>query len=322
MKAVRFREYGGPDVLKIEEVEKPVPQGQQVLIKVRAASINALDWRSMRADPFFIRLMGGGLLKPNDTRLGSDVAGEVEAVGDAVTQFKPGDAVFGCGKGSFSEYMLAKNAYLAFKPANCSFEQAAATPVAGLTALQGYRYAGGVKPGQSVLVQGASGGVGMFAVQLAKAYGAEVTAVCSPRNLEMARSLGADHVIDYTREDFTRNGQCYDLIIAANGYHPIWHYRRALNPKGIYVCAGGKMGQLFQAMLLGPMLSRNGDQKLGSMGIAKVNHADLVILAELLEAGKIDPVIDRSYPIDEIVDAMRYVVEKHPQGKVVITMDL
>ena len=320
MKAVVYTEYGPPDVLKIEEVEKPTPQDKQVLIKVQAASINAGDWREMRADPFLVRLMGGGFLKPKNPRLGSDVSGRVEAVGENVKQFRPGDEVFGCAKGAFAEYVLAREAYLALKPANLSFEKAAAVPVAVLTALQGIRYAGGIRPGQKVLIQGASGGVGTFAVQLAKSFGAEVTAVCSTRNLEMARSIGAHHVIDYTQEDFTRNQQCYDLIFAVNGYHSLSAYKRALCPQGIYVCAGGTLPQIFQAMLLGSLMSRNGDKKMGSMGIAKVNQEDLVYLGELLEAGNIVPVIDRSYPLSEIAEAIRYVEEVHAQGKVVISV--
>jgi NADPH:quinone reductase-like Zn-dependent oxidoreductase len=320
MKAVVYTKYGSPDVLKIDEIEKPIPQDEQVLIKVHAASINAMDYREMRADPFLIRLMGGGLLRPKDPRLGGDVAGRIEAVGETVKQFRPGDEVFGCAHGSFAEYALAKEVNLALKPANRSFEEAAAVPVAALTALQGLRAAGGVRLGQTVLIQGASGGVGTFAVQLAKSSGAEVTAVCSAKNLDMARSIGADYVIDYTKEDFTRNQQRYDLILAVNGYHSLSAYKRALKPHGIYVCAGGTMPQIFQAMLLGSLMSRNGDKKMGSMGIAKVNQEDLVYLGELLEAGKIVPVIDRRYPLSEIVEAFRYVEEKHAQGKVVITV--
>jgi NADPH:quinone reductase-like Zn-dependent oxidoreductase len=320
MKAVIHTEYGASDVLKIAEVEKPVPKENRVLIKVHATSINAADYHEMSADVFLVRLMGNGLLRPKDPRLGSDVAGRVEAVGENVKQFRPGDEVFGCAHGAFAEYALAREAYLAPKPANKSFEEAAAVPVAALTALQGIRYAGGIRPGQKVLIQGASGGVGTFAAQLAKSFGAEVTAVCSTRNLDMARSIGADHVTDYTRGDFTRNPQRYDLIFAANGYHPLWAYRRALNPQGVYVCAGGALPQFFQAMLLGPLMSRNGGKKLGSMGIAKVTQEDLVYLGELLQAGKIAPVIDRSYPLSEIAAAMRYVEDTHAQGKVVITV--
>jgi len=320
MKAIVYHKYGSPDVLQTEEVEKPTPGENQVLVKVHAASINAGDWREMRADPFFIRLMGGGFLKPKNPRIGSDVAGRVEAAGGNVKQFRPGDEVFGCAHGSFAEYALAKEAYLKLKPANRSFEEAAAVPVAALTALQGLRDAGGIRPGQKVLIQGASGGVGTFAVQLAKSFGAEVTAVCSPRNLDLARSIGADHVIDYTQEDFTRNRQCYDLIFAANGYHSLSAYKRALCPQGIYVCAGGTMPQFFQAILLGSLMSRNGGKKLGTMGIAKVDQKDLGYLGELLEAGKIAPVIDRSYPLGDIANAFRYVEDTHAQGKVVITV--
>src|SRR3990170_299672 len=321
MKANVHTKYGPPELLQLKEVEKPTPKENQVLVKVHAASINAAEYRMMRANPFPVRLMVGGLLRPKDPRFGSDVAGRVEAVGENVKQFRPGDDVFGCAHGAFAEYVLAREAYLALKPSNRSFEEAAVVPVAGLTALQGLRDAGGIRPGQKVLIQGASGGVGTFAVQLAKSFGAEVTAVCSTRNLDMARSIGADHVIDYTQEDFTRNQQRYDLIFAANGYHSLSAYKRALSPQGIYVCAGGTLPQFFQAILLGSLMSRTGGKKLGSMGIAKVNQEDLVYLGELLEAGKIVPVIDRSYPISEIVEAFRYVEEVHAQGKVVITVD-
>jgi len=275
----------------------------------------------MRASPFFIRLMVGGLFKPKNPRLGSDIAGRVEAVGENVTQFQPGDEVFGCRNGAFAEYVCVREVGLASKPANVSFEQAAAVPVAALTALQGLRDTGQIKPGQKVLIQGASGGVGMFAVQLAKAFGAEVTGVCSTRNLDMVRSLGADHVIDYKKEDFTRSGQLYDLIFAVNGYHSLSAYKRVLSPQGVYVCAGGTMPQIFQAMLLGPLMSSKGGKKMGSMGIAKVVQEDLVYLGELLKDGKIVPFVDRSYPLSEIVDAMRYVEDKHAQGKVVITVE-
>jgi NADPH:quinone reductase-like Zn-dependent oxidoreductase len=317
MKAVVYHNYGSPDVLQIEDVEKPTPNENQVLVKVHATSINAGDYRVMRANPFLVRL-GGGLLRPKDTRLGSDVAGRVEAVGGNVKQFRPGDEVFGCRHGAFAEYVCAREGLLALKPANISFEEAAAVPVAALTALQGLRDAGGIRPGQKVLIQGASGGVGTFAIQLARSFGAEVTAVCSTRNLDMARSIGADHVIDYTREDFTRNGQQYDLILAANGYHSLSAYKRALSPQGIYVCAGGTMPQFFQAILLGSLMSQKGGKKMGSMGIAEVKQEDLVYLGELLKEGKIVPVIDRSYPLSEIAEAFRYVEDTHAQGKVVI----
>ena len=321
MKAVVYTEYGPPDVLRIEEVEKPTPQDQQVLVKVHAASINAADYRPRLGRPLLLRLMIGGLLKPKPTRYGRDLAGRVEAVGENVTQFRPGDEVFGCASGTMAEYVLAREAYLALKPPNRSFDEAAAVPVAALTALQGLRDAGGIKPGQKVLIQGASGGVGIFAVQLAKYFGAEVTAVCSTRNLDMARSLGADHFIDYTKDDFTRSGQQYDLIFAVNGYHSLSAYKRALAPQGIYICAGGTLPQLFEVMILGSLMSRGGGKKLDGMGIAKVVQEDLVYLAKLLEAGTIVPVIDRSYRLSEIVEACRHVEEKHAQGKVVITLE-
>ncbi len=321
MKAIICTEYGPPDVLQIAEVEKPAPKEDQVLIKVHAASINAGDYRVRIGKPFLLRPIMGGLLKPKDPRHGSDVAGRVEYVGENVKQLQPGDEIFGIARGAFAEYVLGREANLALKPANRSFEEAAAVPVAALTALQGIRFAGGIQPGQKVLIQGASGGVGTFTVQLAKSYGAEVTAVCSTNNLGMAHSIGADHVIDYTREDFTGKQQHYDLILAVNGYHSLPVYKRALSHKGVYVCAGGTMSQIFQAILLGPLMSENGGKRLGNMGLARVNQEDLIYLAELLEAGKILPVIDRSYPLSEIVEAFRYVEEKHAQGKVVITVD-
>ena len=232
MKAIVYTKYGSPDVLQLKDVEKPTPKDAEVLIKIHAASVNAYDWHFLTADIFLIRLMGGGLLKPKYTRLGADVAGRVEAVGSNVKQFQPDDEVFGMVQGGFAEYACAPENAVALKPSNLSFEEAAAVPMAAITALQGLRDAGQIQPGQKVLINGASGGVGTFAVQIAKLYGAEVTAVCSTRNLDQARSLGADHVIDYTQEDFTQNGQQYDLILAVNGYHPLSAYKRALAPKG------------------------------------------------------------------------------------------
>jgi NADPH:quinone reductase-like Zn-dependent oxidoreductase len=320
MKAVLYSKYGHEDALTVEEIERPTPLDKQVLVKVHAASINAGDWRGLE-NPLLARVIGGGLLKPKNTRTGSDLAGKVEAVGLNVTQFKPGDEVFGCGHGSFAEYVLAREAYLSQKPSNISFEQAATVPIAALTALQAIRHAGGIRSGQMVLVQGASGGVGIFTLQLAKLSGAEVTAVCSTKSLAMARSLGADHVIDYTRQDFTRNSQVYDLIFGINGYHPLSAYKRALSPGGTYVCVGGSLGQFFQSMLFGSLMTGKGDKKLTNMGIAKVNQEDLMHLAQLLDAGKIAPVIDCSYPLSRIVDAFKYVLVEHPRGKVVITLD-
>jgi NADPH:quinone reductase-like Zn-dependent oxidoreductase len=323
MKAIVYTEYGPPDVLNLEEVQKPVPKDDEVLVKVHAASANAADWHLMRADPFLVRLMGFGLLKPKKGLLGADIAGRVEAVGGDVAQFQPGDEVFGdlsgSGFGGFAEYVCATVDALASKPANVSFEQAAAVPLAAVTALQGLRYKGQIHPGQKVLINGASGGVGTFAVQIAKTFGAEVTGVCSTSKMDMVRSIGADHVIDYTKEDFTRNGQQYDRILAANGYHPISDYKRALSPEGTYVMTGGSGAQMLQAMTLGPLMSITGSKKLGYVSM-KQNKEDLVSVKELLEGGEITPVIDRTYPLSEIPEAIRYLEEGHAKGKVVITV--
>jgi NADPH:quinone reductase-like Zn-dependent oxidoreductase len=319
MKAMVYHKYGSPDVLKLEEIEQPIPKDNEVLVKVHAASVNAADWHLLRGKPFLVRLMGFGLLKPKHTILGSDIAGRVEAVGRNVKQFQPGDEVFGNIRGGFAEYVCAREDALVLKPANLSFEEAAAVPMAAVTALQGLRDKGQIQPGQKVLINGASGGVGTFAVQIAKSFGADVTGVCSTRNVDMVRSIGADHVIDYMQEDFTKNGQRYDLILAANGYHPILDYRRALSPKGMYVMTGGSMTQMFQAMLLGPLISMAGSKKMGNV-MAKPNKKDLVFMKELLEAGKVVPVIDRRYPLREVPEAIRYVEEGHARGKVVITV--
>jgi NADPH:quinone reductase-like Zn-dependent oxidoreductase len=320
MKAILYTKYGSPDVLQLKELEKPTPKDDEVLIKVQAASVNALDWHLMTADIILVRLMGGGLLKPKTTIPGVDVAGRIEAVGRNVKQFRPGDEVFGgCSSGSFAEYACARETRLVPKPASMTFEQAASVPIAALTALQGLRDQGQIQPGQKVLINGASGGVGTFAVLIAKSFGAEVTAVCSTRNLDQARSMGADRVIDYTQEDFTRNGQKYDLILAANGYHPLSAYKRALSPRGIYVMAGGSIAQLIQAMLLGRWMSEKGGKKMGAVS-AKINQKDLVVMKELFEAGKVVPVIDRRYPFSEVVEAFRYFGEGHAKGKIVITM--
>ena len=318
MKAIVYTKYGPPESLKLEEVPKPTPNDDQVLVKVHAASVNALDWHTLMAKPFLVHL-DGGLLKPKNNRLGADMAGHVEAVGKNVTQFKQDDEVYGFVSGGFAEYVCAREKRIAWKPANMSFEEAAAVPIAALTALQGLRKAQ-IKPGQKVLINGASGGVGTFAVQIAKTYGAEVTAVCSTRNVDRARSLGADHVIDYTKEDFTKSGEHYAVIFAANGYRWILSYTSALSSKGIYLMAGGSMGQLFQALLLGPLVSKFGSKKMTMMGIAKPNQEDLLALSELLKTGKIVPVIERRYPLDQVPEAVRYVEEGHAQGKVVITV--
>ena len=320
MKAIVYSKYGSPDVLQLKEVEETFPKDNEVLIKVHAASVNALDWHSLTADIFLVRLMGMGLLKPKNPILGADIAGRVEAVGKDVRQFRPGDEVFGdIGHGGFAEYAVAPERFLALKPASLSFEAAAAVPVAALTALQGLRDSGKVQAGQKVLINGASGGVGTFAVQIAKVFGAEVTAVCSTRNVEQARKLGADHVIDYTKENFTQSGRQYDLILAANGYHPLSAYKRALTPRGIYVMAGGKPAQIFQSMLLGGWMSEKDGRKLGGVS-AHIDLKDLLALKEMLEAGKIVPVIDKRYSLSEVPEALRYLGEGHAKGKIVITM--
>jgi len=321
MKAIVSERYGSPDVLELREVEKPTPDENQVLIKVHAASVNAYDWHMLTADIFLVRL-GAGLFKPKNTRRGADIAGRVEAVGSNVKQFQAGDEVFGCiGSGGFAEYACAKEDLLALKPGGLTFEEAAAAPMAALTALQGLRDMGQIQPGQKVLINGAGGGVGTFSVQFAKYFGAEVTAVCSTRNLDVARSLGADHLIDYTREDFTKNGLRYDLILAVNGYRSIFDYRRALNPKGIYVVAGGSLAQILQGILLGSRLSKNGGKKMGFF-MANLNQKDLGFIKKLIEAGKVKPVIDRCYPLREAAEALRYLGEGHAKGKVVITVNI
>ncbi len=325
MKTIHYHRYGSPDVLQCMEAERPTAGDHQVLIRVHAASINALDSHLRAADIFLVRLGAGGLLKPKDPRIGVDLAGQVEAVGSQVTRFHPGDEVFGSGIGAFAEYAVANEEALVIKPPTLSFEAAAAVPVAALTALQGLRDHGKIHPGQKVLIQGASGGVGTFAVQIAKSFGAEVTGVCSTRNLDLVRSLGADQVIDYTREDFTRKKQRYDLILAINGFHPIFAYRRVLSPTGIYIFVGASTAHLLQAllqtMLFGAWLSRAGGQKLGTMGSAKINSEDLTFIKDLLVQGKIVPVIDKQYPLGEVAQAFRYFEDVHAQGKVVITIE-
>ncbi len=325
MKAIVYTQYGPPDVLQLKEVEKPTPRDNEVLLKVYATSVNAGDLHVLRADPFLIRLMGYGLLKPKNKILGAAIAGRIEAIGGNVKQFQPGDDVFGdlseSGKrGGFAEYVCASADALVLKPSRLSFEEAAAVPVAAVTALQGLRDKGHIQAGQKVLINGASGGVGTFAVQIAKSFGAEVTAVCSTSNVDAARSMGADHVIDYTKEDFTQNGQHYDLIVAANGNRSISEYKRALRPNGTYVVTGGSKKQTYQAMLLGPWISMTGTKKMGNL-MAKPNTKDLGFVKELLEAGKVIPVIDRRYPLSETAEALRYLEAGRARGKVVITVD-
>ena len=317
MKAIVYTEYGSADVLKLKELEKPAPKENEVLIKVHAASTNPADWHLMRAEPFLARL-ANGILGPKNTRLGSDVAGIVEAVGTNVKQLQVDDEVFGSMPlellGSFAEYVCAPKELLALKPANLTFEKAAAVPLAAYTALQGLRDKGRIKSGQKVLVNGAAGGVGTFAVQIAKSYGTEVTGVCSTRNLEMVRSIGADHVIDYTKEDVTQSGGRYDLVFDAVGNLSISDCKRLLTPDGIGSVAGfTNLSRLFQLMLFG-------GKNIGLMETAKGNKKDLVFLKELLEAGKVVPVIDRAYPLSEVPAAIRYLEKGHARGKVVITV--
>ncbi len=324
MKAIVVERYGTPDVLRLAEVEKPVPRENEVLIKVRAASLNAFDWHMLLPDPFLVRFMGGGLLKPKNRILGADMAGRVEAAGANANQFKPGDEVFGdlarWGCGACAEYVCAPEKALALKAGNMTFEQAAAAPMASLTALQGLRDKGHIRKGGKVLVNGASGGVGTFAVQLARFFAADVTAVCSSGNVDMARSLGADHVIEYSKEDFTKSGKRYDLILGANGFHPLADYKRALAPGGIYVMTGGAMKQIFQAMLLAPWYSMSGGKKMGGI-TAHANQEDLLFIKGLMEAGKVVPVIDRVYPLADVPDALRYLLAGHARGKVVIQVE-
>jgi NADPH:quinone reductase-like Zn-dependent oxidoreductase len=324
MKAMVYREYGSPDVLKLEELEKPSPGDGQVLVKIHAVSINIADWYTLTGKPFLVRLFTGAILKPKNTILGFDIAGTVASVGAHVKRFKPGDEVFGDisaqGGGGLAEYAAVSEEVLVLKPAGLSFEQAAAVPMAAVTALQALRGPGAIKPGQQVLVHGASGGVGTYAVQIAKALGAEVTAVVSTSKMDMVRSIGADHAIDYTREDFTRGGRRYDLIIGANGNLPLSAYRRALKPAGIYVCTGGGMAQIFQAMLLGPLLSKAWGIKMSSLA-ARPDRQDLDFMKELLETRKVVPLIDRRYTLSQAAEAFRYLGGRHAAGKVVISLE-
>jgi len=321
MKAIVYEKYGPPDVLQLKEVQKPVPKNKEVLIKVQAASVNPFDWHYLRGEPFFMRLMGAGLLKPKNKILGVDIAGWVEAVGRNVKQFQPGDEVFGASDFSaLAEYVCAKENALVLKSANVTSEEAAAVPVAALTALQALRDKGKIQPGKKILINGASGGVGTFAVQIAKSFGAEVTGVCSTGNLGMVRSIGADHVIDYTQEDFTRNGQRYDLILDAVANRSFSDLKRALGPRGICVIVGFSPALTFQVFFPGPWKFSTGDKKIAMM-MAKITKEDLGFLKDLLEDGKVTPVIDRRYPLDEAADALRYLEEGHAKGKIVINIE-
>ena len=320
MKAIVYTHYGSPDVLQLKEVAKPTPKDDEVLIKVYAAAANAGDWHLLRGVPFLVRLVSG-VLKPKNTILGADIAARVEAVGRNVKQFQPDDEVFGSSRGGFAEYVCVRENALVLKPANLSFEEAAAVPSAGVTALQGLREKGQIKLGQKVLINGASGGVGTFAVQIAKSFGAEVTGVCSTRNVDMVRSIGADQVIDYTQADFTQNGQRYDLIFDAVGNRSVSDCKRALSPNGICAVAGfTTLSHLFQVIVLGSWVSRTGRKKIGLMETANPNKKDLLFIKELLEAGKVVPVIDRTYPLSEVPEAIRYLEAGHAKGKVVITV--
>jgi NADPH:quinone reductase-like Zn-dependent oxidoreductase len=322
MKAVVFHRYGPPEQLELKDVEKPEVDDDGVLVRVRAASINALDWRVMRGEPYVGRLMGMGLRKPIRSIPGVDSAGTVEAVGKNVTEFKPGDEVIGHRINACAEYVLGKERHFVKKPARLTFEQAAAVPVAGMTALEALRDGGQIKSGQKVLINGAAGGVGTFAVQLAKAFGAEVTAVCGKRNVEMVRSIGADHVIDYTKEDFARSGQRFDLILMINGDRSIGACRRVLAPDGTLVIVGGSGSRLLGPMSLwlqALVLRRFVRHKLVPF-LSKGSKDGLVVLMELIEAGKLKPVIDRTFPLSETAAAIRYLEGHHARGKVVITV--
>ena len=326
MKAIVYCDYGVAN-LKLQDIEKPAPADDQLLVRVRAASVNPYDWHFIEGSPKIMRAMGIGLRKPKHTRLGVDFAGTVEAVGKNVTQFKPGDDVFGGKTGAFAEYVCARAAgSVALKPASLTFEQAASINIAGITALQAVRDKGKVQPGHKVLINGASGGVGTFAVQVAKSYGADVTGVCSTRNVDMVRSLGADRVVDYTREDFTKSSERYDVIIDNVANHSLLENRRVLKPKGIYVLIGGggpseqgligPLARPIKAMLLSPFVS----QKMGMM-MADPSNKDLTILGDMMQSGKLKPVIDRTYKLSEVPEAIRYLEQGHARGKVIITFE-
>jgi NADPH:quinone reductase-like Zn-dependent oxidoreductase len=320
MRAVVYSQYGSPDVLRYEDIAKPSAKEDEVLIEIRAASVNPLDWHFMRGTPYLVRIVTG-LRKPKFSGLGVDVAGQVQAVGAKVTLFKVGDDVFGACRGAFAEYVCTSETTLVKKPANRTFEQAAAAPIAAFTALQSFRK-GKLHAGQKVLVNGAAGGVGTFAVQIAKSYGADVTGVCSSRNLDMVRSIGADSVMDYTLEDFTKTGQGYDLILDMVGNHTLMALRRALKPNGICVMSGGPTGRWKMGLARGvraQALSLFGSRKLIGC-LARANRDDLAVMQGLLESGKVTPVIDRRYGLSEVPQAIRYLEEGHARGKIVVTL--
>jgi NADPH:quinone reductase-like Zn-dependent oxidoreductase len=321
MRAILGERYGRPDVLELHEVDKPAIADDQVLVRVYASSVNPVEWYRVTG-PYFFRV-AGGLRKPKDASVGGDVAGRVEAVGSDVKELRPGDEVFGTADGTWAEYARGGEEHLAAKPANLSFEEAAAVPVAAITALQALRDKGRVEPGQKVLINGASGGVGTFAVQIAKAFGAEVTAVCSTGKVDLVRSLGADRVVDYTQEDFTRRGERHDLMLDIAGSRPFSQFRRALTPKATVVVIGGPMtyrGHGPLPHLAGTLLASRGRSQTVTFLVAKITTEDLGFLRELLEAGKVTPVIDRRYELSAVPDALRYFGEGHARGKVVITV--
>jgi NADPH:quinone reductase-like Zn-dependent oxidoreductase len=323
MKAIVYRCYGSPEVLRLEDIARPTPADDEVLIRVRAISVNPVDWHLMTGTPYLLR-MDGGMGTPASTRFGVDYAGTVEAAGKSVTRFKPGDEVFGARRGAAAEYITVREANAVPKPANLSFEQAAAVPVAALTALQGLRDRGKIKPGQKVLINGASGGVGTFAVQIAKSFGAEVTGVCSTRNAEMVRGLGADRVIDYTKEDFTDGDERYDLILDNVGNHSFSDLRGVMTPNGIYVMVGGPktnnwLGPMGRAMRA-PLYSKLVDQEFAFF-ISEMKPDDLALIGDLMQAGKVTPVIDRRYSLSEVAEAMRYLGTGHARAKIVIALE-
>jgi NADPH:quinone reductase-like Zn-dependent oxidoreductase len=320
VKAVVYTEYGPPDVLQFKEVAKPTPTDDEVLIKVQAVSVNRSDWEGLIGKPIYARM--GGLRKPRRQILGSDIAGRVEAVGRNIEQFQPGDEVFGdimWHMGGFAEYVCVRERALALKPASMTLEQVAAIPQAAVIALQGIRDKGEVQPGQKVLINGAGGGTGTFAVQLAKLYGAEVTGVDNTGKLDFMRSLGADHVIDYTQEDFTKNGKQYDLILDVIAHRSVFAYKRALKPNGSYFAVGGSVATFFQILLLGPLIRRATGKKIRVL-IVQPNLKDMLHITELYEAGKVVPVIDKRYPLSEVPEALRCLGEGRAKGKVVITV--
>jgi NADPH:quinone reductase-like Zn-dependent oxidoreductase len=321
MKAAVYRTYGQPEVIQLEDHPTPAPGDDEVLIRTRAVAINPMDYHLM-GGTMVLRLMTG-LHRPKPTRSGADVAGEVEAIGRNVTRFQVGDAVFGVARGAFAEYACAKESHLALKPANATFEQAAAVPVAGLTALQGLRNKGCIQPGQRILITGAAGGVGTFAVQLAKAFGAEVTGVCSTRSVDLVRSLGADHVIDYSRDDFTRSATKYDLLLDCAGNRSLWACRRVMTSNGTFVGVGARPGGRWLGPLphvLNVFVSGRLVSQRVILFVASVNVSDLIVMTELIEAAKVTPVIDRSYTLSEVAAAVRHLRDGHARGKVVIAV--